>query len=784
MKKLKKIIITILLIPICAAALSFFSALAVLNWPTILINKTFLHYAAKRLKPVGVDVSWKHVDTDFKSQGFLTKTIQIKFEDLCLSNAPELESACFKKLFIAARYQVIGFIPHLVAIGPISIDEGNLSIDIASEKKEDKTQDGLSLEWPEIKLPFWLKNVSFYPFDIELSNINLNIDQQHYIGKLHLVTSPNKLHKLTKINISGLIDQLNHQTKIHFDLIAKSMSGYRQADAKILGSLSGKLPKKTNIDLKFNLSIKGNKSIEHDFTLSLKNNQRILTAHLNGKFDKKVLITNLQGSLKNISDLIPRAQTNNCSLQLSKKGILGNKGILAIDCPINFDLKKINIPSDAAKVYAPPRNIRVNVSAQAKTFFKPDLNQKIKGKIWLRLNPLKQRLVTTKGNIDIDFAGIPAIYPKDWNLKTNLDVDFKIADFSHLVKVLQQTKFPVPAPFNVLDGKLTFSLDGHLSSLSSLGSFPIKLKTKLESSKQKIYMDSQGELRLALDPKKKNYLKLKINLKDVQLQLPDISLAAIPSFTPDSRIELESKSFKSFYRSNNSLDYNIEIQTPKNNPVRILSNITPEFIPIFMNIQLKPEELTGLIKIKEFPVKFFKRQAHVDKINLELYKTIDYSLIDASFSMDFPELKVIVLVKGPVSGPAYILDSKPPMTRGDIISMLLYGEPMNDINSDQASSVNNMHAAMSDQALGLSSFLLLGSTPVQSIAYNPATKNFAARLRLGAKFSLTLGGGQDEKYVRVSRRLGHGFRISTGMDKTEDDSEGTASAMIEWNKRY
>jgi hypothetical protein len=109
---------------------------------------------------------------------------------------------------------------------------------------------------------------------------------------------------------------------------------------------------------------------------------------------------------------------------------------------------------------------------------------------------------------------------------------------------------------------------------------------------------------------------------------------------------------------------------------------------------------------------------------------------------------------------------------------------MNAIDSDKASSVSSMNAAMADRAMALTAFFALGSTPIQSIAYNPETKMFSARVRLGKRTSFGVGASSTEKTAGIRTRLGKGFSISTGVDKSDDDDTTAGSAMIEWSKRF
>jgi hypothetical protein len=91
---------------------------------------------------------------------------------------------------------------------------------------------------------------------------------------------------------------------------------------------------------------------------------------------------------------------------------------------------------------------------------------------------------------------------------------------------------------------------------------------------------------------------------------------------------------------------------------------------------------------------------------------------------------------------------------------------------------------MANRAMALTSFFLLGSTPIQSVAYNPQTGLFTAKVKLTSKTSLVVGTSSTEKSAMIRQRLGKGFSISAGTDKTDESANYGGTAYIEWSKRF
>lgn len=87
----------------------------------------------------------------------------------------------------------------------------------------------------------------------------------------------------------------------------------------------------------------------------------------------------------------------------------------------------------------------------------------------------------------------------------------------------------------------------------------------------------------------------------------------------------------------------------------------------------------------------------------------------------------------------------------------------------------------------MTSFKVDASSPIEAIVYDPNTKQFSARFKLGKKTSLVIGSSGSEgksKGAGIRRRLGKGWRINASIDKNETDATMPVSAFVEWHKRY
>lgn len=784
----KKIIIALILTPIAIAALAVTAVLIVLNYPHILINDHALGIAARHLKPLGVGLEWKNVSANSTSHGFADETVNIDFDGLCVRYEPTLEKACFKHIGLAGRYRFTTFIPELVALGPVSVTGGEIAATLpADEKKaEEKKPPTGKIAMPRITLPGWLHGVELYPVNVEIDELAVHQGDTTYRAKTSVTTASDEQHLLSTIKVVTSANETPGGRKIDVDIEAESSSGFLKEDWKLDASVKATLGAAGTASVDATAEATEAGGIDHSIEVSYRKDRLTASARIEGSVKTEEVDLKVDGAAHGIADMVPGIEIRNCTVKLAAKEIRRNRGEMELSCPIDVILKEFALPPEMKEIYRPPRRVHIDISSKANMPFIPDMDGKMDGMLTVRIEPEKNKLVRTKGDAKINFAGVPSKGPKSWKVETNIDIDFIIDEFSKLAKVMDATPYPVPAPFNVLDGSIEFSLEGKLSGIGELGHFPAKLATKLASKDQRIFIDSEGEARIGrkgADVEDAD-IKLDVKLADVQLQLPNIALAGIPRFTPDGRIILHPPKEAEKKKADIPLEYDIHVSTPDGKPVRILSNITPKYIPINIDVDMTNDGMSGTIRVTDFPIKLFSRNAILEKLNIDLMEPVESSTVDGSLSMQFPELKVIITMLGPFEHPSITLSSDPAMSQGDIISTLLYGEPMDSIDADQASSVNSMNAAMSDRAMAITSFFLLGSTPIQSIAYNPQTKVFTAKVRLGKKTSFTVGGSSEEQHAGIRRRLGKGWSVTTSVDKNDSDSTAAASAMIEWSKRF
>src|SRR5690606_17522937 len=104
-------------------------------------------------------------------------------------------------------------------------------------------------------------------------------------------------------------------------------------------------------------------------------------------------------------------------------------------------------------------------------------------------------LVDLAATINIEKQG------KEYLLSPVADSLVEIYDFKSFRTLLDAKKILIPAPFDILGGTLSFSARGPVETNDKSFKFPLSLVTNLNSSNQKIVLQTEGFVDLARDYK-------------------------------------------------------------------------------------------------------------------------------------------------------------------------------------------------------------------------------------------------------------------------------------------
>lgn len=783
------------------------AVMALLANPDWLVNEKMLRVLANlgRENKI-VDIRWDQATAHVQSEFLKPQAFEFSFANLCVAGPSREEEVCWKNAFFSFKIgfsgkmaflgntrfsgnpsffgniSFFGFRPIITEVGPVRLLSGELTL--LPSKKSQSPEAPLRLD------DLLTKVAAFISAANGISIRSIYVYVYHPKGKMVLKADGNKLDIISDLTLKQLSlgggQFLNGGIKL--SLISKK--NHAQLNAKGLGRISGMALNQVKT---FSASLEGE-------VLDLKNLDHI-QIKLNGRG---------RGLFPKISEL----ELRNCVAHIRKVKSNSFPGNIKLVCPGTVRLP-LGLPAglDDRRQWRLPQRGRFTVRSDfnSKEFpFAPA--SEVEGWAQLEIAPLSTPLFRGQGKVKMNFSGIPRIFPNQWKIDSDVAVGFRIRQFEALVKNFAKTPWAVPAPFHVLKGSV--DLDVHGKSDLNRGSFPIHLKTRLRSEYQKLNLDGQGVIHVNnIQSVPRSAMDFDLSLSDVELELPKLDLADPPRVWPDPRFHLleerqEERAEKGlenklsdlggFSRFDESAEnvpkdlkegfsYDLQVKTPSHHPIKILSNLAKTPIPIDVQLFIIRNYFEkGFIRIKDFPIKAFRRDASLDHFDVVLKSPLSESRVDGLIKVHYVDYTVSILITSTLDKPVIQLSSDPPLPEDKLVATLLFGQPIEELDAEQIQSVGSARAAIADAALGIASLYALASTPVQSVGYDSTHKLLTAKLRLGKGTSLNLGadtGGIEE--IGIRKRLGSNWSISTDMTNSKTgDQNKSVSTFLEWRHRY
>lgn len=369
-----------------------------------------------------------------------------------------------------------------------------------------------------------------------------------------------------------------------------------------------------------------------------------------------------------------------------------------------------------------------------------------------------------------------------------LDGRVDIAEFGRLVASLDGSDLAVPAPLRTLRGPIHATLRGapegtafrlaadvDLRLRDSVQSFQVAAAGQLDIPGRSIgeVMPQIREGRLVLDAG--------IDLEDVALEVPYVDVTSLPAFLPDTRFRPRRRGNS---RDDRELLLNLAIRTT-DRPVRLYSNLFRD--PVSLNIDyrfLANGRTQGKLSVNPMNISFFRRNVQLERMILATSGKTDTSQIDGVLTYGTSEVLVRIYIVGPADAPRVEFESDPPLSRDQIISVLVFNSSLDDLTEENQQSASSLGQALSSGALSLTAMYLLASTPVESVQFDPATRTYSARLRLTRTASVSIGSDAPEtQNYGIGKRFGRRLSLRTEL-RSSPDRPNTVSTMLRWFMRY
>jgi len=382
-------------------------------------------------------------------------------------------------------------------------------------------------------------------------------------------------------------------------------------------------------------------------------------------------------------------------------------------------------------------------------------------------------------------------------LRQDTDFTLRVAHFEDIVSLLAQTRYAVPAPLHVLKGPLSLSLRGRDDPRGDRQGFTYEARGDLSAARQKLKLRMTGRIassRLWHEDRSFD-AATELTLEDVALQAPHLDVMRMPAIKMDPRIKsvrqkgkdrlaAEKAATQSVAASTAALRLSIHAVTAK--PAMLYSDLskTPVPVSLDLNLRMAPRSVEGMISIGPMRMEFFRRSAQVDHIKFVRGPGATVFELDGLVVYKTGEAVIRIRLLGTTDKPRVEFESEPAMSQQEIIALLLYGKPPDDLDPDQQSTVANAQTAMADKAFGLASLFLFASTPIQYVGYNQATRSYAMRFRIPGGETLELNsdfGGASQ--VQLSKTLARHLEIRAQARNTQEQGNAVTT-LLEWFNRY
>ncbi len=683
-------------------------------------------------------IHWAGFRLEFQRQGLLGKRMNLGLDDLCVRHDPVLY-ACLPRVRLDLEFSLTGLKPKIAALNQLLIQVSYLQIVPASPTEEEES----SFPLPDLRLPSlaFLKNAAQGEIELAVQSFRIGKPEESPLEGTFLLTR----------------DSVPTEGVLAFRGIAKA----RKNSASLLLPFSGSWGEALKLKAEPNLR-SGRQQYGAEIDLLAASRELKL-----GFSEIK-----MPGLLKG-----RRLQARNCRIKAELDKNEGYPRQAELECELSADSvkKDVLIPKFSANASIVARLHRSGKNLVAMTELKAGSKQEL---------------------FHADLTGKAMLeFTQKWKLrglsKPDLVINAELPRFERLRALLENTPFAVPAPANSLDGQI--ELHGRLEhGGESELRFLADLSTRLQGGKQHVHTRGNANIviRNPLAPRPEIGVEANVVLSDIFLEAPPMRLQSPPRATLDSRFQSE----KEYLESNNGKEtghvkphpIRWKLAVTNEKPVRISSNLLPEPLPLSIDLRLAHDKRpSGTVTLLPVPVEIFHKRAEVDKVKLTLRETSKTIGVDGLLIYRNSEALVKILILGNVEAPRIVLQSEPPLSESQIVSLLLFNKSVQELTEEEAASSSSMGQALSDGAFGLFTLIFLSSTPIESVGYDPVSDTYSVRVRLDGRTSVSVASDfQGERQYAIRRRIGSRWAVSSALQRDEDKGSHSLLTLLEWFHRF
>jgi hypothetical protein len=550
--------------------------LALLQWPSILLNEPMINWAKRQWNSGErtLQVGWSRLELEVEGRGILANRLLFRIDDFCF----ELEqgSGCFAHFEAGLAYEAGRL--ALSEIGPLRALEGEVRYSYDPEADP--------FELPEV--PDWIKDAEIRPLQAELRRYEAKVGEETLIGRASLRSSRENGDREDEKRIQLEIKDRQFG-EAELTGISRSRKVRGPWSAEGVGDL--RLPGRARLLSRFSLEPR---EVGHVYRLSAD----YRSPQAGGKIETEGSIEDgrVEGRLDGVVSVPLDIALRTCSYSYAPDETTAR---MEATCPFFAQLDRLDSPvQEALGRLELERSVGGTIRAEILGAHPPSAAEPLRGTVRFEPHSSMGPAIAGSGFAEANFALVPERLPDLEELEATLNLRFVLPDFQQLVSALDDSPFPVPAPLNALGGHLILTAAGKVTE--SGGSIRTHLRSRLSSRHQRLFADGAGSIELkSLSPEDLS-ARMKISLNQVRIALPPVGLDPPELLLPDPRIRAASlaeiEEAEPF-----PFSYALTVTSPR--PMELLSEFSPKPIPVTVDLRATDEvTLVGSIEVDEFPL--------------------------------------------------------------------------------------------------------------------------------------------------------------------------------------
>jgi hypothetical protein len=800
--------------------------------PEVRLSSDQIRWLSERFLPEHLSLEFESLEARIiRPEGRpFARFVQIDGEHLCVIGENQALRACFTEISIAASAGWGGerlegespWRPRLISIEPIWMLGGDVEINLPrfpDRPAEDPVEPGEAVDFLEVLRGRILPKWDYEGSRVVLDSLRITTEEETYVARFDLVTGEgDETLRATLHELSAEGAPLSAKAEIRvFEPEQRKQEGEQEGDQQ--GDQQGERWRiVADGDVRF--SEKGRVRFEGDSRIETWQSLEFRIGML-WQGVAALREARIEGDLKD------RVLGGKFSLKLGAAGA----GVRAIDF-VNCRLRA-EIEEKTGSLRCGPQTVRVEV---------PEVRHLRRRGLYTFEPEFELRATriafgeTLEADLELDMelnhlgifsltsgftGGLYKAPDEDLRFVVQGDTRLTVDRMQQVVELLRGTPYAVPAPFNVLDGPigLRLSVDGN----ERLGRIGYDSDYRLDSKHQSVHLRSSGETSYTLNGADVlPVTRAEILIDRFHVSAPRFDLRLPPQFAPDPRFgRISPDDDEPAADSPPPMDFELRVRTTRPQAIRIATNLTQTAIPVDLDLTYRAQELPaprpemkgaddpatrspasllppagvrtearvdappavpvrGWVRVGRTPIEVFRRQAVVQDFRLDFLESGERRM-NGVMNVSYLDYDIHILLLGRVSEPQVRLTSTPVLEDEQIISVLLFGRPLEDLDNEQRQSVTGVRSAFANAALGLTSLYLLANTPIESIGYDPERDILTARVGLGGGTTLELGGGGT---VGIRKRLARNLVLIGDVERIGATGQRTVSALVEWVRRF